>query len=514
MNVSSYFTDPDGDALTYTASSGNAAVASATATGATLTITGRGPGSTTVTVTARDPGGLTATQTVSVTVSKATAADLLFSAVRPTNATAAPGSSVTLFFTIQNAGDANSAATAARGYQSTDATITTSDRVITQNDIPVQGLVPGGMYRMTLTLGIPATLPAGDYYFGMCVDPVTGESNANNNCSSAVTLTVAVPRPDLAVTDVDEPSLQIAAGSNKTVTFTVENQGDADAGPADANFYESDDNTIATSDTQVGGPIIIPATPAGQLANPSPEGAIQPASARMPGSQYWYGMCIERAMGASGAADETNITNNCSPAVQVGVTRAGGPDLVVAGADPDAFSVRVGQSTDVVFTIQNVGDLPTTQFTSVEILRSGDNSITTADGRVHVFAVPVLNPLATFEFKWTVTGDANDVGVLYYLGICMETTGANGESTTADGGLRVNNNCSGPGAFASVFTTASSSSQQSDLKQPDPGRTAEPVRRAIPARVARPERNNSGSPPPGSFTMVLKSVEVRGSTGR
>ncbi len=62
------FTDENGDALSYSASSSNPAVATATVSGTTLTITAVAPGSATVTVTASDPGGLTATASVSVTV--------------------------------------------------------------------------------------------------------------------------------------------------------------------------------------------------------------------------------------------------------------------------------------------------------------------------------------------------------------------------------------------------------------------------------------------------------------
>ena len=63
-----YFRDPDGDALTYTARSASGVVA-ATVSGSTVTLTPLVAGTTTVTVTARDPGGLTATQSIGVTVS-------------------------------------------------------------------------------------------------------------------------------------------------------------------------------------------------------------------------------------------------------------------------------------------------------------------------------------------------------------------------------------------------------------------------------------------------------------
>ncbi len=70
VNLSSYFTDPDGDALTYDAASSNTSVVTAAVSGGTLTFSGVAEGSATVTVTARDPGGLAASQNVAVTVQR------------------------------------------------------------------------------------------------------------------------------------------------------------------------------------------------------------------------------------------------------------------------------------------------------------------------------------------------------------------------------------------------------------------------------------------------------------
>ena len=75
VNASSYFSDPDGDALTYVASTSDAAVATASVSGSTVTVTGVAAGAATVTVTARDPGGLSATQTFTVTVEAGTGGD-------------------------------------------------------------------------------------------------------------------------------------------------------------------------------------------------------------------------------------------------------------------------------------------------------------------------------------------------------------------------------------------------------------------------------------------------------
>ncbi len=70
--VGTYFTDPDGDALTFAAASADTAVVSATMAGDTVRLTGGGTGgAATVTVTASDPAGLSARAPVAVAVNRA-----------------------------------------------------------------------------------------------------------------------------------------------------------------------------------------------------------------------------------------------------------------------------------------------------------------------------------------------------------------------------------------------------------------------------------------------------------
>ncbi|MCY4646872.1 MAG: carboxypeptidase regulatory-like domain-containing protein, partial [Gammaproteobacteria bacterium] len=68
VNASSYFSDPDGDALTYTASSSRTSVATASVSGSVVTVNAVAQGNATIRITARDPVGLSAAQTFSVTV--------------------------------------------------------------------------------------------------------------------------------------------------------------------------------------------------------------------------------------------------------------------------------------------------------------------------------------------------------------------------------------------------------------------------------------------------------------
>ena len=68
LDVSEYFSEPDGQALVYVADPGAADVVEATMTGPSLTIAALAKGTAPVTVTATDPGGLTATVGFSVKV--------------------------------------------------------------------------------------------------------------------------------------------------------------------------------------------------------------------------------------------------------------------------------------------------------------------------------------------------------------------------------------------------------------------------------------------------------------
>ena len=62
LDVAQYFSDPDGDALTYEATSSDTQIATVTVTESTAILTGENVGRADIQVTARDPQGGTATQ--------------------------------------------------------------------------------------------------------------------------------------------------------------------------------------------------------------------------------------------------------------------------------------------------------------------------------------------------------------------------------------------------------------------------------------------------------------------
>ena len=68
LDVSSYFSDPDGDPLSYAFEFSDSSKMNASVTGSTVLFTGVAAGTVTVTVTATDTGDLTASQTFTLTV--------------------------------------------------------------------------------------------------------------------------------------------------------------------------------------------------------------------------------------------------------------------------------------------------------------------------------------------------------------------------------------------------------------------------------------------------------------
>ena len=87
---------------------------------------------------------------------------------------------------LRNEGAAASAATTLRYYQSTDATIDTTDTEVGTYD--VAALAASERASVTGELTAPDT--AGMYYYGACVDAVAGESDTTNNCSSGLEIAV------------------------------------------------------------------------------------------------------------------------------------------------------------------------------------------------------------------------------------------------------------------------------------------------------------------------------------
>ena len=136
--------------------------------------------------------------------------DLVVDAASVSDDSPVAGGAFTFSATVRNAGDTDSPVTTLRYYRSTDATISTDDSE--EGNDAVGALAASASSRESVELTAPST--PGTYYYGACVDAVSGEADTTNNCSTAVQVDVseAEPVPALPLLGQLLLALGLAAG--------------------------------------------------------------------------------------------------------------------------------------------------------------------------------------------------------------------------------------------------------------------------------------------------------------
>ena len=334
-----------------------------------------------------------------------------------------PGATFTLSATVRNDGDGSAVATTLRYYRSTDATITTADTQVGTD--AVAQLAASGTSSESVSLTAPST--PGTYYYGACVEAVTGESDTTNNCSSSVQVTVPEPEPDL-VASASVSDSGPDAGATFTLSATVRNDGDGSAAATTLRYYRSTDATITTADTQVG------TDPVAQLAASGTSSESVSLTAPSTAGTYYYGACVDAV------TDESDTTNNCSSSVTVTVAT---PDLVVAAPSVTDSTPDAGATFTLSATVRNDGS-ESAAATTLRYYRSTDATITTADTQVGTDPVAQLAASGTSSESVSLT--APETAGTYYYGACVDAVTDESDTT---------NNCSN-----SVVVTIPEAEQQ------------------------------------------------------
>ena len=183
--------------------------------------------------------------------------DLVVESPTANDSSPTAGASFTLSATVRNAGDGASAGTTLRYYRSTDATIATSDTAAGTDSMG--GLAASGSGSQSVDLTAPST--SGTWYYGACVDSVTGESDTTNNCS-AFRAGHGVGG-GAASADQPGPGGGVAPSVERRQSWKqgrlVHPVGDGARTPVTGRrrattlrYYRSTDAAITTSDTEVG----------------------------------------------------------------------------------------------------------------------------------------------------------------------------------------------------------------------------------------------------------------------
>jgi len=196
---------------------------------------------------------------VQISVSQTGSPDLIVENPSVSDATLTPGQSFTAGGTVRNQGNLNSDSTTLRYFQSTDLHITTSDSQIGTDS--VSSLSPGSISPESDSVNAPSS--TGTYWIGACVDSVFGESNASNNCSSGVQITVAAASaPDLTIEVTSLPNTA-TPGQSISIGYRVSNIGNLNAGSHAFKVYLSLDASLDGGDTYLTPSVSVGALPAG-----------------------------------------------------------------------------------------------------------------------------------------------------------------------------------------------------------------------------------------------------------
>ena len=350
--------------------------------------------------------------------------DLVVDAPSVSASTLAADEAFTVRVTVRNRGAGPSGATTLRYYRSDNSGITTGDTQVGIDSVSGLPALDSSPESETLT----APSAAGTYYYGACVDSVSGESDTGNNCSGGIRVTVeedaGTGAPDLVVESPSVSDSTLTAGETFTFRATVHNRG---AGPSEATtlrYYRSDNSVITTGDTQVGTDSVsgLPASD----SSPESETLTAPSAART----YYYGACVDSVSGES----NTGI-NNCSGGIRVTVEEdagTGAPDLVVESPSVSDSTLTAGETFTFRATVHNRGAGPS-EATTLRYYRSDNSGITTGDTQVGTDSVSGLPALDSSPESETLT--APSAAGTYYYGACVDSV--SGESNT---GI---NNCSG-----------------------------------------------------------------------
>ena len=343
---------------------------------------------------------------VTVTVS---GSDLIVETPTVSDSSPDAGTSFTLSATVRNQGGSRSDYTTLRYYLSTDETITTGDSEV-ETDY-VSRLDPSETSEESARVTAPSS--EGTYYYGACVESVSGESDTNNNCSSAVTITVS--GSDLIVETPTVSDSSPGPGASFILSATVRNQGGGAAPSTTLRYYLSTDATITTGDSEIETSYVSPLDPSetsderAYLEAPSSEGT------------YYYGACVERVTG------ESDTGNNCSSAVTVTVS---GSDLIVETPTVSESTPKAGAYFRLYATVRNQGG-SRSESTTLRYYLSTDVTINTNDQEVENDYVSRLAPSETSEESAYLNAPSSEG--TYYYGACVEAV--SGESDTG-------NNCS------------------------------------------------------------------------
>ena len=403
--------------------------------------------------TAGQPWDLTTDSGVSGSVppSGGAYADLVLASASVSSATPMAGQPFELRANVDNRGTGASTATTLRFYRSTDTTISSIDTEVGTD--AVSALAAGGTSSSVLML--TALSSAGTYYYGACVDPVSGESDTGNNCSSAVTVTVG-SSDGLAPTRMAFESSTPAGYTSVTLSdegtiwgVPTKYTSDSDAGTmAYMLLGRLKGCGFANAEADRQSKVYIRTESLGRLDNFESETVCRKTSSQWTTSWLGVRMTHLRFFDESSPTNTREaVYNSATGEIEISDgmdgTQPEAPDLAVQTPSVSDDSPDAGESFTLSATVRNQGNGQSAP-TTLRYYRSTDAMISAGDTEVGTGAVSGLSASGTSSGMITVT--APSTAATYYYGACIDAV--SGESDTG-------NNCSG--AVSVTVTTGDGS---------------------------------------------------------
>jgi len=303
---------------------------------------------------------------------------------------------------VLNDGDGSSSATVTDFYLSTDSVIDTGDQDFGNFNVPA--LEPAETWVPNLETVL--TPEPGTYWIGVCVRPVEGESNIDNNCSDGVQ--VQVQENDNICTIVP-----LNCGSQVATSLTPQ---DCDDGPSGPNYYAK----VHTFEGLAGTDVAIAAEWEGDgyLFLESPSGEV--VAFNDDEGDIFHSL-IEYTLDASGTwiAWASTFDELETFAYEIGLSCESVPvvDLAVTEIDVDPLVVEPGADLTITAVTANLGTIASTG-TTLRYFRSPDASITTADAPIGSDTIGPLDGGEETEDNLLVS--APGTPSVYFYGACVD----------------------------------------------------------------------------------------------
>ena len=344
------------------------------------------------------------------------ASDLVVESPSVSDDTLTPGEEFILSVTVRNKGGGITPLISLYYYRSAD------ERIARSNDTrvgPVEFLSSLGANRSdTQSRKLTAPNSPGIYYYGACVGSYEGEVDADNNCSSAIKITVQESplKPGLVVQSVSPNKYTVSPGESFRLSAIVANQGTVESDTTTLRFYRSGNNRITTGDTS------IRVVTVGGLGLPTggrskSTESITLTAATSPGV-YYYGACVNRGGNETHCSDAVKITVQLDPSA---------PDLVVESVRAEPPTVAPGAKFKLYATLKNQGTGQSSA-TTLRYYSSTNDVISTADKQIGTGSRDPLAKDGTVRRYLEVTAPTEPD--TYYYGACVDAV--DNESNTGN----------------------------------------------------------------------------------